>query len=196
MKRLALALSVAALAVLAIAATVSAAGPPATQQRTQARDADTLPTMLGLTRAQVAELRQDGRSLAQIAEQQKVDPQKLIDALVAQWTVRIDARVAAGALTADQATALKEQLALRAKAMVNQATPGGMRGVAVGAGPGAANGAGPGTQSGAGRGAMNGAGPTNDADGTGRGAGRGAMGAGRGAGTGTCDGSGPNGPTS
>jgi hypothetical protein len=175
MKRLALALSVAALAVLAIAVTASAAGPPATQQRTQLRDADTLPTLLGLTRAQVAELRQEGRSLAQIAEQQKVDPQKLIDALVAQWTVRIDARVAAGALTANEATALREQLALRAKAMVNQGPTGGMQGAAVGAGPGAANGAGPGAQGGVGRGAMNGAG--------------------RGAGTGTCDGSGPNGPT-
>ena len=84
--------------------------------------------------------RQQGMSLAQIAEQQKVDPQVLIDALAAQWSVRIDARVAAGALTADQAAALKAEVAVRAKAMVNQVTPGGMRGAAVGAGP---NGAGP-----------------------------------------------------
>jgi hypothetical protein len=187
MKRLALALSVAALAVLAIAATVSAAGPPATQQRTQARDADTLPTLLGLTRTQLAELRQDGLSLAQIADRQDVDPLKLIDALVARWTERIEARVTAGALTSDEAAALKEQVALRAKAMVNQAAAGGMRGVAVGAGPGAMGAVGRATDDQAVQG--------------GPGAGRGGVGAGmgagvgRGSGTGTCDGSGPNGPT-
>jgi hypothetical protein len=109
------------------------------------------------------ELRQEGLTLAQIAERQQVDPQQLIDALVAQWTVRIDARVANGALTADQATELKSQVAVKANAMVNQAAPGGMRGAAVGAGP-RANGGGAGTRG---------------------------MGAGRGGGTGVCDGSGP-----
>ncbi|HYO43897.1 MAG TPA: hypothetical protein VES19_11930, partial [Candidatus Limnocylindrales bacterium] len=133
----------------------------------------TIAAILGLTDAEVQALRQQGLSLAQIAEQQKVDPQKLIDALVAQWSVRIDARLAAGALTADEAKALKDNLLLQATAMVNQATLGGMRGAAVGAGPN-------GTARGMGRGGMNG-GAMNGA-----GAGRGGMMRGAGAGNGTC----------
>ena len=70
------------------------------------------------------ELRQQGLSLAQIAERQKVDPQRLVDALVAQWTERIDARLANGGITADQATTLRANVAVRAKAMVQQTTHG------------------------------------------------------------------------
>ena len=74
-------------------------------------------------------------SLAQIAEQEGVDPQKLIDALAAVWGARIDARLAAGAITAEQAATLKADVEAQAEAMVNQTTAGGMRGGAVGAGP-------------------------------------------------------------
>ena len=129
--------------------------------------------ILGLTDAQVMAFRQQGLSLAQIAEQQKVDPQKLVDALAAQWSVRIDARLAVGALTADQAKTLKDNVVVQAKAMVYQTALGGMRGAAVGAGP---NGTNRGMGGGAGMGA-------------GAGAGRGGMmrgGNGAGAGTGTC----------
>ncbi len=167
MKRLAIPLAVAALAILALAATVSAAG-PRTQARDQVQAQTTLTTILGLSQGEIVAMRQEGLTLAQIAERKNVDPQRLTDALVAQWTARIDARVANGALTAAQAAELKAQLAVRAKAMVNQATVGGMRGAAVGAGPGAA----------APRG--NGAGPR----------------AGRGSGNGVCDGSGPAGTSS
>ena len=113
-----------------------------------------------------------GCRLAQIAEQQKVDPQKLIDALAAQWSARIDARLAVGALTADQAKTLKDNVAVQAKAMVYQATLGGMRGAAVGAGPN-------GTMRGMGGGAGDGANGM-------AGAGRGGMMRGAGAGNGTC----------
>ncbi len=180
MKRIAISLTVAALAALTVVAAVSAAGPtptptPAAEQ-VQARD--TLPAILGLSQAQIMELRHDGLSLAQIADRQKVDSQKLIDALVAQWGERIDARVTNGALTTAEAATLRAQLAVQAKATVNQVTLGGMRGAAVGAGPGAA---------GAGNGAA-----------AGRGAGMAAGGAqgaghGMGAGNGLCDGTGPRG---
>lgn len=168
MRRLALSLAIASLALLTVVATVTAAA-PRTQARDQIRTQTTLSEILGLTHEQVMDLRQDGLTLAQIAERQKVDPQELIDALVAQWSARIDARVTYGALTEAQAAELKAQLAVKAKAMVNQAALGGMRGSAVGAGPGAMGG----TGAGMGRNAMGGG-----------------MGAGRGFGGGTCDGTG------
>jgi len=140
--------------------------------------------MLGLTDAQVHELRLAGKSLADIAAQQKVDPQALVDALAGTWSIRIDARVTAGALTTDQAATLKADLAEQAKAMVYQTAPGGMRGAAVGAGP---NGTMRG-QTGAGMGAGRGMG-AGQANGGQMGAGRGGQmrgGMGGGAGTGTC----------
>lgn len=173
MKRLTISLGIAALVILAFVATVAAADPTPAPARDQVRSHDTITTILGLTQAQIQDLRQDGLTLAQIAERQKVDPQKLIDALAAQWAVRIDARVANGALTAAEAATLKSQLALRAKAMVYQAPTGGMRGMAVGAGPDA----------------MGGGMGMRGGNGNGNGAGNGNM-----AGTGTCDGSGPHGP--
>jgi hypothetical protein len=177
MKRLAIPLAGAGLILILAAGAVAAATPPPTAPvATSAPGATpapvqtpgTLAAILGLTDAQVMALRQQGLSLAQIAERQKVDPQRLIDALAAQWSARIDARLAVGAITADQAKTLKANLAVQAKAMVNQATTGGMRGAAVGAGP---------------NGGMRGMG---GGAGVGAGGGRGGMMRGAGAGTGTC----------
>ena len=140
MRRLFLAGGAAALLTIAVVATVAAAGPmgraggAGATERAGAQ-ADVVADILGLTRAAISELRQDGLSLAQIAEKQNVDPQKLVDALTAQWTARIEARVQNGALTADQAATLRTQLATRAKDMVYRTTLGGMQGAAVGAGP-------------------------------------------------------------
>jgi hypothetical protein len=156
MKKLILTFGGAALVFLVLAGGVVAAGPRATPAGDQVRDRDTLPAILGLTQAEVMALRQDGLSLAQIAERQKVDPQKLLDALTAQWIERIDARVANGAITASEATALKAQVDLRAKDMVYKVTAGGMRGVAVGAGP---TGSGRGMAGSAGTGTCDGSGP-------------------------------------
>jgi hypothetical protein len=175
MRRLLIATGAAALLTIALVATVAAAGPQGRHGvAAQAADrADVVADILGLSRDAIDDLRHDGLSLAQIAEKQKVDPQKLVDALVAEWSVRIDARVTAGALTTAQATELKAQLETRAKDMVYRTTLGGMRGAAVGAGPANA----PGAANGAGRGA-------------GAGMGAGNRGANRGAGNGACDGTG------
>ena len=173
MKKLVLPLAGAGLVLLLAVGAVSAATPaPVTPTATPAPAADpgTVAAILGLTDAQVMAFRQQGLSLAQIAVQQKVDPQKLIDALAAQWSTRIDARLAVGALTADQAKALKDNVAVQAKAMVNQTTLGGMRGAAVGAGP---------------NGGMRGMGAGMGANGM-AGAGRGGMMRGAGAANGTC----------
>jgi hypothetical protein len=165
MKSLAIPIAGAGLVLLLAAGAVAAASPAPAAPLTIAPAATTAPgstpapttttgpiaAILGLTDAQVMGLRQQGLSLAQIAEQQKVDPQRLVDALAAQWSARIDARLAAGAITADQARTLKANVAVQAKAMVYQVTMGGMRGAAVGAGP---NGAMRGMGGGAGRGGM------------------------------------------
>ena len=173
MKKITVILGGASLAILMLAGTVAAAGPSPSPSPTvvQARDREAIPLILGLTHDQVMDLRQDGSSLAQIAERQKVDPQKLVDALKVEWTERIDARVASGAITAARASQLKTQLDVQARAMVNKTTMGGMRGAAVGAGPGAghmgAGGAGGGRMgAGAGSGGM-GMG-SGDCGGTGR----------------------------
>lgn len=165
MKRLTISLTVAAFAILATVATVAAAGPAPTRAPDQVRARDTIPTVLGLSQAAVMDFRHDGLTLAQIAVRQKIDPQKLIDALVAQWGARIDVRVTNRALTTAEAATLKAQLAVQAKALVNQATPGGMRGAAVGAGRGAmggarmGGGAGSGYRGGSGNGTCDGTGP-------------------------------------
>jgi hypothetical protein len=169
MRRILIATGAAALLTIALGATVAAAGPHGRAGMAAERvgaQSDVVATILGLSSDAIDDLRHDGLSLAQIAERQKVDPQKLVDALVAQWTTRIEARVQAGALTPDQATTLRTQLTTRAKDMVYRTTLGGMQGAAVGAGPNAARGAGRGM--GAARGT--GTGP-NAAQGAGRGAG-------------------------
>ena len=150
-----------------LVATVAAANPTPATSAPPATSGGTVAAVLGLTPAQIRELRHDGLSLAQIATRQKVEVQKVINALVARWRERIEARVKNGALTAAEATQLESQLTTRAQSTVSSTEPGGMQGAAVGAGP----------RSGAGNG-----------DGTGSGPGP------RGTGDGTCDGTGPNGP--
>jgi prolyl-tRNA editing enzyme YbaK/EbsC (Cys-tRNA(Pro) deacylase) len=163
MRRFLMATGAAALLSIAVVATVAAAGPHgrAGVAERAGGQSNVIAETLGLTRDAIEDLRHKGLSLAAIAEQQKVDEQKLVDALAARWLDRIDARVTAGALDAADATALKDQVGTRALEMVERTELGGMRGAAVGAGPGSST----------------------------RGAGNG--GAGRGAGNGACDGSGP-----
>jgi hypothetical protein len=151
---------------LLLVATVAAADPTASPSSGPAASGGTVSTVLGLTQAQIRDLRHDGLSLAQIAQQQGVDVQKVIDVLVARWTERIQARVENGALSQTEATQLLTQLQTRAKSMVSSTAPGGMQGAAVGAGP--RNGAGNGDA-------------TRARDGSGTG-------------SGTCDGTGPHGP--
>ena len=152
---------------LLLVATVAAANPTPGPSSPPTAAGGTVATVLGLSQAQVQDLRHDGLSLAQIAAQQKVDVQKVIDALVARWRDRIEARVANGALTQAQATQLQAQLTTQAQEMVSKTTPGGMQGAAVGAGPRNAAGNGDATRA-------------RDGSGTGTG-------------DGTCDGTGPHG---
>ena len=199
MKRLAISLSTGALAGLVAVAAVSAADPTPTPGAAdpaatpapvatpapaanppviRGPDTGTISGILGMSQEEIDQLRAQGQSLAQIAASKGVDPQRLIDALVGVWGARIDARAAVGALSADQAAALQANLEVQAKAMVNQATLGGMRGGAVGAGPGAMGGRGAANGYGGGMGRWG----TDDSATQPRGMGR----WGTGAGAGTC----------
>lgn len=62
----------------------------------------------------------DGRTLKQVAEAQDVDPQDVIDALVAASEDRIDRAVAAGRLDGSRAEQLKQRLADRIDRLVNE----------------------------------------------------------------------------
>lgn len=171
MKRQILGAAGAGLASLMFAATAFAAGPTPSPLTAPAQTRATVPAVLNLSQAKVQELRHDGLSLAQIAQQQKVDPQRLVNALAARWTSRIETRVANGALTAAEATKLKAEVQTQAKTMVNKVALGGMQGAAVGAGPqnGAARGSGVG----------DGTGPRGTGTGTGISDGTGPQGSGR-----------------
>lgn len=83
---------------------------------------------LGISEEDLREAMRDGSSIADVAEEQDVDVQKVIDALVASATERIDAAVADGDLDADRAAEVKENLPERITAVVNGEMPrGGLR---------------------------------------------------------------------
>ena len=62
----------------------------------------------------------DGKTLAQVALDQNVDKQKVIDAMVADATAHIDQAVQDGKLTADQANERKSNLQDRITRLVNE----------------------------------------------------------------------------
>ena len=101
-------------------------GPKGNPADQAARDADraaveaVISTTIGLDAATIKSRLQAGETLAAIAGAKK---DALIAALVAQETKEIDARVAAGTLTAAQATTIKADLTNRITTMVNS-TPG------------------------------------------------------------------------
>jgi hypothetical protein len=183
MRKLIIAFFGSALGSLLLVASVFAADPTPSPSAIPTATPGTVASTLGLTQAQIQDLRHDGLSLAQIAAQQKVQVQTVIDALVARWRDRIEARQDVGALTPDEAVQLQTQLQTQAQEMVQSTNPGGMQGEVVGAGPeNAGNGNGTDGDNGA-----NGYGP-GDGTGTGEG-GPGPYG------TGDCDGTGPHGPS-
>lgn len=61
----------------------------------------------------------DGQTIAEVAEANGVEAQAVVDALVADATARIDARVAAGDLDAERAEEIKANLPERMTALVN-----------------------------------------------------------------------------
>src|SRR5439155_1448343 len=71
---------------------------------------------------------QGGQSIATLAKSKNVDPQKIINDLVADATTRIDAAVSSGKITSDQATKMKAGLTARITAFVNGTRAGQLDG--------------------------------------------------------------------
>jgi Spy/CpxP family protein refolding chaperone len=85
-----------------------------------------------------AELR-TGKSIAQVANERKVDVNTIVDAVVADRTAQINARVAAGALTQAQADQVLAQLRGHVTEQVNGVWTAGMAGPHGGMGNGGAD---------------------------------------------------------
>jgi hypothetical protein len=65
----------------------------------------------GLTVGEVVALLQDGQTFAQIAEAQGVDPQAIVDALLAEREAVLEEAVAEGRLTQEQADGMLAEMA-------------------------------------------------------------------------------------
>lgn len=74
---------------------------------------------IGITEDQLKTELKSGKSIAEVAQAHGVDPQKVINDLVAAATKKLDEAVASGKLPADRAAKLKEQLTDHITKMVN-----------------------------------------------------------------------------
>ena len=74
---------------------------------------------LNMTPADLKTALAGGQSIAALARSKNVDPQKIINDLVADATTRIDAAVSSGKITAAQATKMKANLTTAIGAFVN-----------------------------------------------------------------------------
>jgi polyhydroxyalkanoate synthesis regulator phasin len=86
---------------------------------------DTAATALGVSTEDLRTALADGKSIADVAAEQAVDVQTVIDALVAQASTRIDEAVADGRLTEEEAATRKTEVTEKITELVNQA--GGLR---------------------------------------------------------------------
>ncbi len=98
---------------------------------------DSAATTLGVSAADLRSALADGKSIADVATEQGVDLQTVIDALVADASARIDQQVTDGKLTVEEAATKKAELTERITEAVNQA--GGF-GAGMGGGSGGPHG--------------------------------------------------------
>ena len=78
---------------------------------------------IGIEEDALREALQNDQTIAQVAQANNVDPQAVVDALVADVTARIDEKVAAGDLTQAEADEKKADLPERMTALVNGEKP-------------------------------------------------------------------------
>jgi hypothetical protein len=85
---------------------------------------DAVSDLLGLTPEELHELRLEGNSLADIATDNNVSVDALIDAIMADKVEAVEAKVANGTLTREQADLMIQQMTQRTEQTVNRTTVG------------------------------------------------------------------------
>lgn len=85
---------------------------------------DTVSELLGLTPEQLHELRLEGKSLADIAEDKGVSVDELVDTIIAYKVEAVEVRVANGTLTREQADLMIQNMTKRTEQAVNRTTVG------------------------------------------------------------------------
>jgi uncharacterized protein YidB (DUF937 family) len=86
---------------------------------------ETAAETIGITAEELRTALQGGQTMAEVAEANGVEPQAVIDALVAEVEAHIDEQVAAGELTAEQGEQRKAEAAERIATFVNEGGPAG-----------------------------------------------------------------------
>jgi polyhydroxyalkanoate synthesis regulator phasin len=84
---------------------------------------DAAASALGLSEDEVRTALRDGQTLADVARSKGLDPQVVIDALVAEVTTHLDEEVASGDLTQEQADRRLAEATARITEMVNEGRP-------------------------------------------------------------------------
>ena len=84
---------------------------------------DAVSGLLGITSDELKTELRAGKSLAEIATEKGVDTQKVIDAIVAEMTEKVNEKVAEGKITQDQADRMLANAVERVTAMVNGEHP-------------------------------------------------------------------------
>lgn len=80
---------------------------------------------IGISRSDLRTQLRDGKTVAEVAQAHNVDPQKVVDALVAAGNARIDEAVTNGRIDAARAATLKQKLPDAASKLVNHEFKGG-----------------------------------------------------------------------
>ena len=85
---------------------------------------ETVSELLGLTPEELCELRQEGKSFAEIAAVQGVTVDELVEAIMTEKTAVVQARVDNGTLTQGQADLMIQHMGERTELAVNRITTG------------------------------------------------------------------------
>lgn len=101
---------------------------------------ETVTDLLGMTTEELQALRLEGNSLAAIAESKGITVDELVAAIMETKTEAVEARVAAGTLTQEQADLMLQQMEQRTIEAVNRTTTGPAEWSRGGNGSGGGNG--------------------------------------------------------
>ena len=75
---------------------------------------------IGIEKRDLVSALRDGQSIAQVAEANGVDPQAVVDALVAKGNAKVDEALAEGKIDEARAATAKEQMPERAQKIVER----------------------------------------------------------------------------